>query len=95
MHRSPSTATGYINGVTVKVPGDNRQRILSHSNSNNNVCNSNARETVLSNGFGGAGNADPSEIQEHFTNSAKKVKEKLMLDEMHELLEEPVEEQVG
>ena len=95
MHRSPSTVTGYAGGATTKVSGDNRQRILSPSNSNNNsMCNINNRESILSNGLGCAANADPSAMQEHFTNSAKKVKEKLMLDEMHELLEEPVEEQV-
>ena len=65
------------------------------SNSNkNSTSNTNIREPILSNGLGSAANADPSAMQEHFTTSAKKVKEKLMLDEMHELLEEPVEEQV-
>ena len=94
MYRSPSNVTG---GAGAKVPGENRQRILSPSNSNNNsMCNTNNRESILTNGLGSASNADPSAMQEHFTNSAKKVKEKLLLDEMHELelLEEPVEEQV-
>ena len=101
MHRSPANASGYGSGVNgTKVPGDNRQRLLSPSNSssNNNLCNnSNLREaSSLSNGLNSnATNAnDTSAMQEHFANSAKKVKEKLMLDEMHELLEEPVEEQV-
>ena len=100
MHRSPSTAAGYGTGINgTKLPGDNRQRLLSPSNSssNNNLCNTNIRDpSSLSNGINGnATNAtDPTAMQEHFTNSAKKVKEKLMLDEMHELLEEPVEEQV-
>ena len=95
MHRSPSTAASYGSGINGKVSGDNRQRLLSPSNTNINMCNTNIRDPVLSNGIGGAANADTSSMQEHFTNSAKKVKEKLMLDEMHELLEEPVEEQVG
>ena len=101
MHRSPANASGYGSGVNgTKVPGDNRQRLLSPSNSssNNNLCNnSNLREaSSLSNGLNSnATNAnDTSAMQEHFANSAKKVKEKLMLDDMHELLEEPVEEQV-
>ena len=95
MHRSPSAVTGYASGANSKVPGDNRQRMLSPSNSNkNSTSNTNIREPILSNGLGSAANADPSAMQEHFTTSAKKVKEKLMLDEMHELLEEPVEEQV-
>ena len=100
MHRSPANASGYASGVNgAKVLGDNRQRLLSPSNSssNNNLCNSNLREAnSLSNGLNSnANNAnDTSAMQEHFANSAKKVKEKLMLDEMHELLEEPVEEQV-
>ena len=95
MHRSPSTAAGYGNGINSKVSSDNRQRLLSPSSSNNNMCNTNIRDPNLSNGIGGASNTETSAMQEHFTNSAKKVKEKLMLDEMHELLEEPVEEQVG
>ena len=60
------------------------------------MCNTNGRDPALSNGVGSAAatTADTSAMQDHFTNSSKKVKEKLMLDEMHELLEEPVEEQV-
>ena len=59
------------------------------------MCNTNGRDPALSNGVGSAAaTADTSLMQDHFTNSSKKVKEKLMLDEMHELLEEPVEEQV-
>ena len=95
MHRSPSTAAVYTSGAALKIPGDNRQRVLSPSTSSNNGYSSNTRESGLSNGLSNAGSADPSAMQEHFANSAKKVKEKLMLDEMHELLEEPVEEQVG
>ena len=100
MHRSPANGSGYAGGVNgTKVLGDNRQRLLSPSNSssNNNLCNSNLREAnSLSNGLNSnANNAnDTTAMQEHFANSAKKVKEKLMLDDMHELLEEPVEEQV-
>ena len=101
MHRSPANAAGYGSGINgTKVSGDNRQRLLtpSNSSSNNNLCNSNLREaSSLSNGLNSnaTNTTDPSAMQEHFANSAKKVKEKLMMDEMHELLEEPVEEQVS
>ena len=98
MHRSPIANGLNVGGVNAKVPGDNRQRIISSSTSNSNMCNTNTQvvgSNVTAGGFSGAGNVDAALMQEHFSNSAKKVKEKLMLDEMHELLEEPVEEQVG
>ena len=98
MHRSPIANGLNVGGANAKVPGDNRQRILPSSNSNSNMCNTNtqvAGPNIIAGGFSGAGNVDAALMQEHFSNSAKKVKEKLMLDEMHELLEEPVEEQVG
>ena len=96
LHRSPA-ANGYGTGVNAKASVDNRQRLLSPSSlSSSSMCNTNGRDPALSNGVGSAAaTADTSAMQDHFTNSSKKVKEKLMLDEMHELLEEPVEEQVG
>ena len=96
LHRSPA-ANGYGTGVNAKASVDNRQRLLSPSSlSSSSMCNTNGRDPALSNGVGSAAatTADTSAMQDHFTNSSKKVKEKLMLDEMHELLEEPVEEQV-
>ena len=98
MHRSPIANGLNVGGVNAKAPGDNRQRIIPSSNSNSNMCNTNTQIAGANNiagGFSGAGNVDAALMQEHFSSSAKKVKEKLMLDEMHELLEEPVEEQVG
>ena len=107
MHRSPSSTANNGNVIAAgNAKGDNRnQHFLPASNSN--MCNTNGLPptNVIANGYGiiggGASNGgasssvDPTLMQEHFSNSSKKVKEKLMLDEMHELLEEPVEEQVG